>query len=79
MKHLKRFDKTNESISGSNSITIIIPDSISAHMDELGIREENKKDLFENYINHLLGTNYGVELEGFSVWCEQDDNVSDFM
>lgn len=48
-------------------------------MDELGIREENQKELFENYINHLLGTDYGVELEGFSVWCEEDDNISDYI
>lgn len=79
MKHLKGFDKINENFSDSNIITIEIPESIKEHMEELGISEENQKELFENYINHLLGTDYGVELEGFSVWCEEDDNISDFI
>lgn len=79
MKHLKGFNKINENFSDSNIITIEIPESIIEHMGEIGISEGNQKEVFENYINHLLGTDYGVELDGFSTWCDDEDNITDYI
>jgi hypothetical protein len=89
MKHLKRFNtkrKINESwppeesefMESENSITIEIPKSIIKIMESNNIDPDKYKEVFQNYIEHLIGTLYGQETEQFNDWCDETDNITDY-
>jgi len=85
MKHLKTQNQLNESQENLNisdvspgQISINIPRSIISHMDRLGIPQNNHSELFREYIDFLLGVNYGTEVDSFTRWTEQEDNITDF-
>jgi len=85
MKHLKTSQELNESSENLNpsdvslgQISINIPSGIKSHMDRLGIPQEYHSELFREYIDFLLGVNYGTEVDQFTRWTEQEDNIVDF-
>ena len=71
-------EKSNISDVSRSQVCINIPKGIKLHMDELGIAENNQSQLFEEYIYFLLGTNYGIEVDSFMTWAEEEDNITDF-
>ena len=86
MKHLKTSQELNESSENLNpsdvslgQISINIPSGIKSHMDRLGIPQEDHSELFREYIDFLLGVNYGTEVDQFTRWTEQEDNIVDFI
>ena len=86
MKHLKTSQELNESSENLNpsdvspdQISINIPSGIKSHMDRLGIPQNNHSELFKEYIDFLLGVNYGTEVDSFTRWTEQEDNIVDFI
>jgi len=86
MKHLKTSQELNESSENLNpsdvssgQISINIPSGIKSHMDRLGIPQNNHSELFREYIDFLLGVNYGREVDQFTRWTEQEDNITDFI
>jgi hypothetical protein len=62
----------------TRQMCIDIPNGIKLHMDKLGIHENNQSQLFKEYIDFLLGVNYGTAVDEFITWTEQEDNISDF-
>ena len=60
------------------TININIPKGIKECMDRLGIPENNQPRLFKEYVDFLLGVNYGMEVDSFTTWTEESDNVTDF-
>jgi hypothetical protein len=73
----EQIKKTLNEVSG-NQISINIPKGIKLHMNKLGIPENNQSKLFEEYIDFLLGVNYGTEVDSFMTWTEEEDNITDF-
>lgn len=90
MKHLKRFNEEaefypgfekDEDYSNNPEITVSfkIPESMVKIAKENGVSEENMEDLFKTYISHKIGETYNQEGDEFSVWCEESDNIVDFI
>jgi hypothetical protein len=86
MKHIKTQEQLNEAQENLNpsdvslgQISINIPSGIKSHMDRLGIPQNNHSELFREYIDFLLGVNYGREVDQFTRWTEQEDNIVDFI
>lgn len=59
-------------------VTIEIPEVIVEKAIELGIDESRIEDMFEQYINDSIGTTYNSELEYFTLWAEEQNNLDDF-
>ena len=57
------------------TININIPKGIKECMDRLCIPENNQPRLFKEYVDFLLGVNYGMEVDSFTTWTEESDNV----
>jgi hypothetical protein len=66
----KLMEGLNQNLSeNTNSITITIPPKIQEELTKLEVLNmDDQKRAFEDYINHLLGTPYGIEAEQFSEW-----------
>jgi hypothetical protein len=82
MKHLKKFNENSEyyqKYEGELNINISIPPTMIEIAKEFGVSDENMKEVFESYIDHLLGTIYGQEENEFTTWCEDSDNIVDFI
>jgi len=88
MKHLRKFnEELNKIVMGSDinnnnnnlNINIDIPKSMISIAKEFGVTDENMEEVFNNYIQHLLGTIYGQEKNEFIAWCEDSDNISDYI
>jgi hypothetical protein len=88
MKHLKRFNEEaefypgfekDEDYSNNLEITVSIPKSMVSIAKKNGISDKNMEDLFLTYISHKIGETYGHEENEFSVWCEESDNIVDFI
>jgi hypothetical protein len=90
MKHLKRFNEEaefypgfekDEDYSNNPEITVSfkIPKSMISIARKNGVSEENMEDLFVTYISHKIGETYGQEGDEFSAWCEESDNIVDFI
>jgi len=69
----------NSSDVSRSQICVNIPRGIKSHMDTLGIPEDNQSQLFKEYIDFLLGVNYGIEVDTFMSWTDEEDNIVDFM
>ncbi len=82
MKHLKKFNENSEywqKYEGELNINIAIPPTMIEIAKDFGVTDENMKDVFEAYIDHLLGTVYGQEENEFTAWCEDSDNIVDYI
>jgi hypothetical protein len=62
-----------------NKVTITIPVAIIEHMSKLGIPEDRRQDVFTDYLRHLLGIGYGMELDTFMVWTDTSDSIADWV
>ena len=78
-ERLTESENLNISDVSRSQICINIPKGIKSHMDKLGIPENNQSQLFKEYIDFLLGVNYGMEDDGFMSWTQEEDNYIDFM
>lgn len=76
MKNIKSF---NEEFNERLIVEVEIPKSIIAICERHNIPQQNIKEVFSNYIDHVLGTTYGVETEGFEIYCEESDNITDYV
>ena len=89
MKHLKRFNEEAEFYPGFEkneddynfeiTVSFKIPKSMISIAKKNGISEENMEDLFTTYISHKIGETYNQEGDEFSAWCEESDNIVDFI
>jgi hypothetical protein len=82
MKHLRKFNENSEywqKYEGELNINIAIPPTMIEIAKEFGVTDENMKEVFESYIDHLLGTVYGQEENEFTSWCEDSDNIADYI
>jgi hypothetical protein len=59
-------------------ITLEIPESIIGKAIELGISESNIEDMFEQYVKDSIGVTYNMELDYFTQWAEDSDNIADY-
>ncbi len=55
-------------------VKIEIPQSIINKMNELKVKKTDQPKVFEQYVIHLIGQNYGhgVELDSFNNWYEYE-------
>jgi len=60
-------------------ITIEVPDAIIEHCKELNISQENIPKLFQFFIYDRLGFDSHWGIDSFLEWCEEDDNICDFV
>lgn len=73
-----KLDAVKESLR-TDVVQVTIPTEIENYMENLGIPAEKHAEVFSNYIDHLLGTIYGTELESFTDWTDESDNISDYI
>jgi|APGre2960657404_1045060.scaffolds.fasta_scaffold150471_2 hypothetical protein len=59
-------------------ITLEIPESIIGKAIELGVSESNIEDMFEQYVKDSIGVTYNMELDYFTQWAEDSDNIADY-
>jgi len=59
-------------------ITLEIPESIIGKAIGLGISESNIEDMFEQYVKDSIGVTYNMELDYFTQWAEDSDNIADY-
>jgi len=61
--------------------TISIPVPVSAYelLKKSGVTDENIVAAYTEYVKHSLGLPYGTDLEEFRTWCEESDNLVDFL
>jgi len=62
----------------SYRITLEIPSRIRKHMASLGIPEKNYQKVFQNYLEHMMGLPYNMELDYFKKYTNNDDNITDY-
>ena len=78
MKHLKRF---NEEIGNEPKYTISMSVPVSAYelLKKSGVPDESIVAAYTQYVKHSLGLTYGTDLDEFRAWCEESDNLVDFI
>lgn len=59
-------------------ITLEVPESIIEKAMELGVSENRIEDMFEQYIKDSIGMSYNMELDYFTQWSDDSDNISDY-
>lgn len=59
-------------------ITLEVPESIIEKAMELGVIENRIEDMFEQYIKDSIGMSYDMELDYFTQWSDDSDNISDY-
>jgi len=59
-------------------ISISVPLSAYDLLKKNGVSDENIVAAYTEYVSHSLGLTYGTDLEQFSAWCEESDNLVDF-
>jgi hypothetical protein len=91
MKHLRKFnEELDRIVMGSDikgdgylpkkiNLNINIPPSMVSIAKKFGVTDENMEEVFNNYIQHLLGTIYNTEGDEFILWCEDSDNIADYI
>jgi hypothetical protein len=70
--------KLNE-INSSLKIDVNIPTSMIDVAKEYGISNKYFKDVFNDYIKDILGIPYSQEADQFINWCEDPDNIADYI
>jgi len=45
---------------------------------ELGVSEDMIEDMFEQYVKDSIGMSYNMELDYFTQWADDSDNISDY-
>lgn len=78
MKHLRKFNEELDRIVKIH-LNITIPTSMVSIAKEFGVTDENMEEVFNNYVQHLLGTIYNTEADDFRRWCEESDNIVDYI
>lgn len=77
MKNIKSF---KENFQGQTmSVEVEIPQSIIDVCREYGVKEENIKEVFSNYIDDVVGTTWGQEDNQFRIFCDEADNIVDYI
>jgi hypothetical protein len=89
MKHIKKFNEDinfhkahfdlHHNPKDNLNLSISVPVSMISIAKEFGVLEENMEEVFGNYVQHLLGTTYNTEADEFRVWCEESDNIADYI
>lgn len=59
-------------------ITLEVPESIIEKAMELGVSEDRIEDMFEQYVKDSIGMSYSMELDYFTQWAEDSDNIADY-
>lgn len=76
---MKNFKSFNEQFNENNMVEVEIPMTIIEICKRHNISDENIKEVFLNYINYTLGIEYGTESNGFEAYCEESDNITDYI
>ena len=59
-------------------ITLEVPEKIIEKAMELGVSEDRIEDMFEQYVKDSIGMIYGMELDYFTQWADDSDNIADY-
>ena len=59
-------------------ITLEVPENIIEKAMELGVSEDRIEDMFEQYIKDSIGMSYNMELDYFTQWADDSDNIADY-
>ena len=59
-------------------ITLEVPESLIEKAMELGVSEDRIEDMFEQYIKDSIGMSYNMELDYFTQWSDDSDNIADY-
>jgi hypothetical protein len=59
-------------------ITLEVPESIIEKAMGLGVSEDRIEDMFEQYVKDSIGVTYNMELDYFTQWAEDSDNIADY-
>jgi hypothetical protein len=59
-------------------ITLEVPEKIIEKSMELGVSEDMIEDMFEQYVKDSIGMSYSMELDYFTQWAEDSDNIADY-
>jgi len=59
-------------------ITLEVPENIIEKAMELGVSEDRIEDMFEQYVKDSIGMSYNMELDYFTQWAEDSDNIADY-
>ena len=61
-------------------ITLNIPESIVEICNKNDITDETKiVQIYTNFVNDMLGRTWEREVDSFETYCENDDNVIDYV
>ena len=59
-------------------ITLEVPENIIEKAMELGVSEDRIEDMFEQYVKDSIGMSYNMELDYFTQWADDSDNITDY-
>ena len=59
-------------------ITLEVPENIIEKSMELGVSEDRIEDMFEQYVKDSIGMSYNMELDYFTQWADDSDNIADY-
>lgn len=78
MKHLKKFNE-NTHTDSNLTFKLSVPSNVYNILKNKGIKESKIIEAYKEYIMYSLGISTGTDLNQFELWCQNEDNLVDFI